>query len=80
MSNFGLKLSREQVYIISSIVYYGYAAITKDLKSKLWLDALDLEDTGYIKKKNTHFSSVIFIGTDKIYDLQLEFKNKRVPK
>jgi hypothetical protein len=78
MSDYGLKLSREQVYIISSIDYYGYATITKDLKSKLWLDALDLEDMGYIKAKNINFSSAIFIGTDKIYDLPIEFKNKRI--
>lgn len=78
MSDYRLKLSREQVYIISSIDYYGYATITKDLKSKLWIDAIDLEDMGYIKKKNIHFSSAIFIGTDKIYDLPIEFKNKRI--
>jgi hypothetical protein len=78
MSDYRLKLSREQVYIISSIDYYGYATITKDLKSKLWLDAIDLEDMGYIKKKNIHFSSAVFIGTDKIYDLPIEFKNKRI--
>ena len=80
MSNSRLKLSKEQVYIISSIDHHGYATIVKDLKSKIWIHALELVDMGYIKQKNLHFSSAIFIGTDKIYDLPIEFKNRRIAK
>lgn len=74
MSNF--NFSKEQIYIFSSIDHYGYVSVVKDLKSKIWIDSLELEQLGYIKMKNLHFSSAIFIGTEKIYDLPLEFKNR----
>ena len=71
------KFTKEQIFILSSIDHYGYSILTKDEKSKVWEDALILVDLGYIKKKSVHFRTAIFIPTDKIYDLPLEFKNKR---
>jgi hypothetical protein len=71
------KFSKEQIYILSSIDYYGYAILTKDEKSKVWEDAMILVDMGYIKKKSVHFRTVIFIPTDKMLEMPLGFKNRR---
>ena len=71
------KFTKEQVYILSSIDYYGYAIITNDEKSKVWEDALSLVDLGYIKKKSVHYRNAIFIATDKLLEVPLGYRNRR---
>jgi len=54
------NFSKEACYVISSICYYGFATITIDEKSMIWIEAQRLEKEGYIYEYRRYPKASLF--------------------
>lgn len=52
--------TKEACYIISSICYYGFASITIDEKSMIWIEAKNLDDSKIIEEYKRFPKTVLF--------------------
>jgi hypothetical protein len=63
------NFSKEACYIISSICYYGFATITIDEKSMIWIEAQRLEREGYIREYKRYLKSALFDEGDRFLSI-----------
>lgn len=63
------NFSKEACYIISSICYYGFATITIDEKSMIWIEAQRLEKEGYIIEYRRYPKAALFQEGEKFLSI-----------